>query len=282
MNELRTTSGNGLARSSRRFWTRPWADEREPDRTALLLRFFEHYDFQTVGRALGSSEDAARMRVTRALEKLEVLLKRRGVTARAAGLSGKTSAAGPAPAGLTLAISTATLAGTTATMATHTAMNLINTKTITALVAAALVAGTGTHLIHQREAINLRSENQNLMARTQALTAERDSVLAAARAGGDELEQSRKDRNELLRLRGEGWNAPQTNERASNAFSREQPAALALGGAPRCNRSTRTGTERRTPNLVHLCGRSGKATEQGCLDEWNELEDCHRSRSWLY
>src|SRR6266567_3991827 len=49
------------------------------DRTAILLRFFEPHDFQSVGAAMGSSEDAARKRVDRALEKLELLLKRRGV-----------------------------------------------------------------------------------------------------------------------------------------------------------------------------------------------------------
>ena len=56
------------------------------DRTAILLRFFEQLDFQSVGKALGRSEDAARMRVSRALEKLGSLLKRRGITSSAAGL----------------------------------------------------------------------------------------------------------------------------------------------------------------------------------------------------
>ena len=37
----------------------------EANRTAILLRFFEQQDFRAVGQALGSSEDAARMRVTR-------------------------------------------------------------------------------------------------------------------------------------------------------------------------------------------------------------------------
>jgi RNA polymerase sigma factor (sigma-70 family) len=37
------------------------------DRTAILLRFFERKDFRGVGDALGSSEDAARKRVARAL-----------------------------------------------------------------------------------------------------------------------------------------------------------------------------------------------------------------------
>ena len=56
------------------------------DRTAILLRFFEQRDFRSVGAALGGSEDAARMRVSRALEKLHGILKRRGVTLSAAAL----------------------------------------------------------------------------------------------------------------------------------------------------------------------------------------------------
>src|ERR1039457_1767253 len=56
------------------------------DRTAILLRFFEQRDFCTLGEALGSNEDAARMRVNRALEKLHSLLTRRGVTLSAAAL----------------------------------------------------------------------------------------------------------------------------------------------------------------------------------------------------
>ena len=50
------------------------------DRTAILLRFFESLDFRSLGRKMGSTEDAARMRVSRALEKLASLLKGRGFT----------------------------------------------------------------------------------------------------------------------------------------------------------------------------------------------------------
>src|SRR2546430_13430286 len=39
------------------------------DRHAILLRFFEQRDFRSVGDAMGTKEDAARMRVSRALEK---------------------------------------------------------------------------------------------------------------------------------------------------------------------------------------------------------------------
>src|SRR5688572_21717580 len=49
------------------------------DRAAILLRYFEQRDFQSLGAALGSSEEAARKRVDRALEKLHASLMRRGV-----------------------------------------------------------------------------------------------------------------------------------------------------------------------------------------------------------
>ena len=44
------------------------------DRDASLLRFFEQRSLAEVGRALGSNEDAARKRVSRALERLRALL----------------------------------------------------------------------------------------------------------------------------------------------------------------------------------------------------------------
>src|SRR2546423_5464609 len=42
------------------------------DRRAILLRFFEQCDFRAVGEALGSNEEAARKRVSRALDKLQI------------------------------------------------------------------------------------------------------------------------------------------------------------------------------------------------------------------
>ncbi|MES2924936.1 MAG: sigma-70 family RNA polymerase sigma factor [Verrucomicrobiota bacterium] len=49
------------------------------DRDALVLRFFEGKDFKLLGSALGLSEDAARKRVARALERLGGNLKRKGI-----------------------------------------------------------------------------------------------------------------------------------------------------------------------------------------------------------
>jgi RNA polymerase sigma factor (sigma-70 family) len=74
-------------------------DLGEEDRNAIVLRFFEQCDFRSIGEALGSSEDAARMRVSRAVDKIGALLKRRGIVLTAAGisflLSGKLATAAP-------------------------------------------------------------------------------------------------------------------------------------------------------------------------------------------
>src|SRR5829696_2029005 len=97
----------------------------ERDRNAVLLRYFEGRPLAEVGSKLGLSEDAARMRLGRALERLRQLLARRGVTSTTAALAGlltqQTVAA--APAGLALniagtALASATTATTTATLAT--------------------------------------------------------------------------------------------------------------------------------------------------------------------
>ena len=47
----------------------------QKDHDALVLRFFENRNFKEVGVALGASEDAAKMRVSRALEKLRKFLR---------------------------------------------------------------------------------------------------------------------------------------------------------------------------------------------------------------
>jgi RNA polymerase sigma factor (sigma-70 family) len=52
----------------------------EPDRSAILLRFFEEKPSREISIALGISEDAARARISRAVEKLRLFFKRRGIT----------------------------------------------------------------------------------------------------------------------------------------------------------------------------------------------------------
>jgi RNA polymerase sigma factor (sigma-70 family) len=96
------------------------------DRDALVLRYLEGRDLREVGSLTGLSENSARMRVSRALEKLRRVLQRQGITSTTLALGtalGQASQA-HAPAGLPQALATtalqapATATGLAATLAT--------------------------------------------------------------------------------------------------------------------------------------------------------------------
>ena len=61
---------------------------KEADREAILLRYFENRPLAQVGEKLGLGENAARMRVERALEKMRGLLAKRGIAATEAFAAG--------------------------------------------------------------------------------------------------------------------------------------------------------------------------------------------------
>jgi RNA polymerase sigma factor (sigma-70 family) len=63
------------------------AELNEADRAALVLRFFDSKSLRDVGLILGASEDAAKKRVNRALEKLRRIFSRQGVNSTTALLA---------------------------------------------------------------------------------------------------------------------------------------------------------------------------------------------------
>jgi RNA polymerase sigma factor (sigma-70 family) len=82
------------------------------DRDAVLMRYFEERAMAEIGARFGITENAARMRVDRALEKLRAALVKRGVSTTAAVLvAGLTQhAVGAAPGGLAIQATQAALA----------------------------------------------------------------------------------------------------------------------------------------------------------------------------
>jgi RNA polymerase sigma factor (sigma-70 family) len=88
-------------------------DDLDPrDRDVVLLRFMENRPFAEIGGVLRVSDDAARMRVDRALDKLRVSLVRRGITSTTGALAIAlgSQAATTAPASLVATIGKAVLA----------------------------------------------------------------------------------------------------------------------------------------------------------------------------
>lgn len=77
------------------------------DRAAVLLRYFENKSLREVGVALGTSDDAAQKRVSRAVERLREFFAKRGLSLGASGLAFVLSAKAvhAAPMGLELKVS---------------------------------------------------------------------------------------------------------------------------------------------------------------------------------
>ena len=142
---------------------------RNQDRLAVLLRFFQGKSFEDMGKAMGVSEEVARKRTDRAVDKLRGMFAKRGFAAGAATLATALSANTTLPANAALAATTITTA-MAATQATAVAghalaiakgalwtMAWAKAKLIIATGVALLFLGTGTtvmtrHLMAQRPA----------------------------------------------------------------------------------------------------------------------------------
>lgn len=184
---------------------RPLLDEAlallgAPDRDALFLRFFEQRSLREVGDRLGLGEDAARMRLARALDRLREALRRRGVTTTAAALSASLAAhASPAvPPAVAQALISATLTASTTTItaalgiaggtpslagtsaATSAVSTLLMSKT-SVIFGAALLLGIAYPLLQQSR------ENALLCEDLRALRATIESVQRQAASSEEQL-----------------------------------------------------------------------------------------------
>ncbi len=127
------------------------------DRDAVVLRFFKGKSLREVGQALGTSEDAAQKRVTRALEKLRSYFAHRGIAATAALIAAEISAHAvqSAPAGLAAGIAATSLAGAAGGGTTAWALKLVEVVAGTNLritATALIVIAAATPMLLSRHA----------------------------------------------------------------------------------------------------------------------------------
>jgi RNA polymerase sigma factor (sigma-70 family) len=170
------------------------------DREAILLRFFQQATFADVGAFLNVSENSARMRVSRAVEKARKLLTKQGITSSAAAIELVLSAhAATTAAPLSAAaIASGAMASATAGASTGTALFLSSfmssSKITIGLLAVAAIAGVGT-------ALNERNHRHVAEAGLEQITLRRDDLQEKLRAA-NALLLSLNTRDSLTRSSG--------------------------------------------------------------------------------
>ena len=176
----------------------------QADRSAILLRFYEKMPLREVGERLGVSEDAARKRLSRAVDKMRNFLNRRGVkltgVALAAFLGEKTvQAASASLADTAIKVSMAAASASASTLLPQLAQETIRAwqmakvKLAVGLSAASLavlfVAVTTGGLLTRQATLQAVAAvaSPNAFSSTGAPAADTDSLAAATTARSDAL-----------------------------------------------------------------------------------------------
>lgn len=194
----------------------------ERDREAVLLRFFARRPFAEIGRALNLSEDAARMRVERAMEKLRELLVGGGITSTAAalGLALSSHSAAAAPAALAPAITSAALSvGPLAAAPATLTLQFMSTSKIVAggaALLALLVVGTAVH------------EARASRAAEGALTRQREENIALAARGRELVQRATQVEADLAAREATGKTADRPSASVGAALPGARVAASSL------------------------------------------------------
>jgi RNA polymerase sigma factor (sigma-70 family) len=205
------------------------------DRSAILLRYFQNKSLREVGETLGTSDDAAQKRVSRAIERLREFFSKRKVTVGAAGLTAALSASAvqAAPLGLGATISAAAvLSGA----AMHTATTIGVTKAIAmttiqkALIAATITATLGTGIYEASRASGLEDRVQTLQQQLEPLSEQLRQARQERESAADKLaalqQENEQLRGEAVRLRSDSQALAQV--KAEDEAAAKDPSQTAM------------------------------------------------------
>lgn len=213
----------------------------EADRDAILLRFFENRAYAEIGRRLRISEDAARMRVDRALDKLRALLGRRGIKSAAAALGGllATQSAIAAPAGLAATVTGSVFGGVgvaTATAGGGTFIAIMTTnKIVMGIVASvALVAG-GTAVYEFGEARQAKAALATMSDEEERLRAQLGQEALKARESASRAHEAELEISALRQRLKELETAQAMGHKPSDSTARAIPKPVAASFSEKMN-----------------------------------------------
>jgi RNA polymerase sigma factor (sigma-70 family) len=181
---------------------------REKERNAIVLRFLQGKEYKEVAAAMGGSEAAAQMRVSRALEKLRGMFAKRGVAVTAVALGGMISTCGTQAAPLGLAAKVTATAAQGASLTASTLSVVEGTVKVMAWTKARLAVGAGVVALlavqyHQNsvQARNLAAAQESLSAGKTEFTAQEARIAELDQQTASILETRSSQQEELNRLR---------------------------------------------------------------------------------
>jgi RNA polymerase sigma factor (sigma-70 family) len=143
----------------------------QADRMVLLLRFYEGRPYAEIAKVLAGTEDGARMRVQRALNKLRLHLEKRGIFSPAVALAAMLTDQAVASAPVGLAAQAAAASTATLGVATPALLLPLMSMLKTTATAAVLAALGGTAIWEWREQSRLTSELKEVQIEHEKLAA---------------------------------------------------------------------------------------------------------------
>ncbi len=158
----------------------------ESDREAILLRFFRGLSLRDTGVALGTTEEAARKRVSRALDRLNSIFKRKGVVMPTALLMTaalpKMAAQAAAPAGFAAKVTAAAAASTSTGLLGVGFLKLAALSKMQ--IAATCLVGTTAPMVYQAtKIVSLQNERAALESKVDGLgKVNQKSIVVSSRA----------------------------------------------------------------------------------------------------
>jgi hypothetical protein len=270
---------------------------READRQALLLRYFEGHTHSEIGTLLGAREDAVRMRIDKALDRLTRFFRRRGyaVPTVATTVTALASAVKAAPAGLAIAATRSALLAGSASLLTGLQpllarfMGLTKTQTTVLCVAIAVTPVVwewnasrisrhrATDAQSKLDAVRAQEDQSSAeLARLRAESARLDAALAEAQKNQAPYETAARKLEDLkARVRGlltdanYHWPDDLPYVRVSKQTVKNLNQLVAWPGTfSPSGRITEQAQE-----LFAITGQEKAPAEQALADYWHGVED---------
>ncbi|MEO7298857.1 MAG: sigma-70 family RNA polymerase sigma factor [Verrucomicrobiota bacterium] len=213
MNEIIATDSDAVWKEIAPHLDDALGELSQPDRDALLLRYFERKSAREMAQSLGITDDAAQKRVSRAVERLREYFSKNGIDIGSGGFVALLSANAvqAAPVALSATISAAAAVGiavkTTETIAAGKILLMTTAQKI--LVTTTIAAALGAGIYEMKQSSNLRNEllqsqqKQKPLADENAqLRLERDKATAELALVQQDNARLQKATAELPKLRG--------------------------------------------------------------------------------